>query len=142
MDQRQEIELPAATAIPLGFIANELITNAAKYGTGRIMVRLEPNPEKGYAPLSVRTSATKSGFRSSLLSIVKFEWPLSFAALLDDFVPEKSSTGLSLIDRCLRFGRHRIRPSNPARNRELWSAARCDEAQRGAVQKQNYFQKK
>jgi two-component sensor histidine kinase len=49
MDQRQEIELPAATAIPLGFIANELITNAAKYGTGRIMVRLEPNPEKGYA---------------------------------------------------------------------------------------------
>ena len=43
MDQRQEIELPAATAIPLGFIANELITNAAKYGTGRIMVRLEPN---------------------------------------------------------------------------------------------------
>jgi two-component sensor histidine kinase len=53
MDQRQEIELPAATAIPLGFIANELITNAAKYGTGRIMVRLEPNPEKGYA-LSLR----------------------------------------------------------------------------------------
>jgi two-component sensor histidine kinase len=49
MDQRQEIELPAATAIPLGFIANELITNAAKYGIGRIMVRLEPNPEKGYA---------------------------------------------------------------------------------------------
>ena len=49
MDQRQEIELPAATAIPLGFIANELIMNAAKYGTGRIMVRLEPNPEKGYA---------------------------------------------------------------------------------------------
>jgi two-component sensor histidine kinase len=31
MDQRQEIELPAATAIPLGFIANELVTNAAKY---------------------------------------------------------------------------------------------------------------
>jgi two-component sensor histidine kinase len=33
--------LPAATAIPLGFIANELITNAAKYGTGRITVSLE-----------------------------------------------------------------------------------------------------
>jgi two-component system, sensor histidine kinase PdtaS len=44
-----EINLPAATAIPLGFVANELITNAAKYGTGRIMVSLEPNPEKGYA---------------------------------------------------------------------------------------------
>ncbi len=44
-----EIELPAITAIPLGFIASELITNAAKYGTGRIMVNLEPNPGKGYA---------------------------------------------------------------------------------------------
>jgi two-component sensor histidine kinase len=44
-----DITLPAATAIPLGFIANELITNAAKYGTGRITVKLEPNPEKGYA---------------------------------------------------------------------------------------------
>ena len=44
-----EIKLPAVTAIPLGFIANELITNAAKYGTGRITVSLEPNPEKGYA---------------------------------------------------------------------------------------------
>ncbi len=44
-----EIELPAITAIPLGFIANELITNAAKYGTGRITVSLELNPGKGYA---------------------------------------------------------------------------------------------
>jgi two-component sensor histidine kinase len=44
-----EIELPAATAIPLGFIASELITNAAKYGTGRIIVTLEANPPKGYA---------------------------------------------------------------------------------------------
>ena len=44
-----EITLPAITAVPLGFIANELITNAAKYGTGRITVSLEPEPEKGYA---------------------------------------------------------------------------------------------
>jgi two-component sensor histidine kinase len=44
-----EIELPAATAIPLGFIANELITNATKYGTGRITVRFEADPAKGYA---------------------------------------------------------------------------------------------
>jgi two-component sensor histidine kinase len=43
-----EIELPAATAIPLGFIANELITNATKYGTGGITVKLEANPAKGY----------------------------------------------------------------------------------------------
>ena len=41
-----EITLPAITAVPLGFIANELITNAAKYGTGRITVSLEPEPEK------------------------------------------------------------------------------------------------
>ena len=43
-----EINLPAATAIPLGFIANELITNAAKYGTGRITLNLESNPQQGY----------------------------------------------------------------------------------------------
>jgi two-component sensor histidine kinase len=44
-----EINLPTLTGIPLGFIVNELITNAAKYGTGPITVRLAPNPEKGYA---------------------------------------------------------------------------------------------
>jgi two-component sensor histidine kinase len=44
-----EINLPAATAIPLGFIASELITNAVKYGTGRITVSLQHNSEKGYA---------------------------------------------------------------------------------------------
>jgi len=44
-----EINLPAATAIPLGFVAGELITNAAKYGKSRIVIRLEPNPEYGYA---------------------------------------------------------------------------------------------
>jgi two-component system, sensor histidine kinase PdtaS len=44
-----EIELPAVTAIPLGFIANELITNATKYGTGPTKVRLEATPAKGYA---------------------------------------------------------------------------------------------
>jgi two-component sensor histidine kinase len=44
-----EISLPTATGIPLGFIVNELITNAAKYGKGLITVRLAPNPGKGYA---------------------------------------------------------------------------------------------
>lgn len=44
-----EINLPAATAIPLGFIASELLTNAAKYGKGRIAIKLEPSPELGYA---------------------------------------------------------------------------------------------
>lgn len=44
-----EIDLPAVTAIPLGFIVNELITNAAKHGKGRITVSLQPDPENGYA---------------------------------------------------------------------------------------------
>jgi two-component sensor histidine kinase len=44
-----EIKLPTITGIPLAFIINELITNAAKYGRGRITVKLEPNPGKGYA---------------------------------------------------------------------------------------------
>ncbi len=44
-----EIELPNATCRPLGFIANELITNAAKYGKGPITVRLEQNLERRYA---------------------------------------------------------------------------------------------
>ena len=43
-----EIELPTVIGIPLVFVANELITNAVKYGTGRITVGLESNPGKGY----------------------------------------------------------------------------------------------
>jgi two-component sensor histidine kinase len=44
-----EINLPAATAIPLGFIVSELITNAAKYGDGRIAISLQRDPAYGYA---------------------------------------------------------------------------------------------
>jgi len=44
-----DIRLPAATAIPLGFIVNELLTNAVKYGEDGIAVTLERNSEKGYA---------------------------------------------------------------------------------------------
>jgi two-component sensor histidine kinase len=40
-----EVDLPAATAIPLGFIASELIINAAKYGRGRIATGLGPVPK-------------------------------------------------------------------------------------------------
>ena len=43
------INLPAATAIPLGFIVSELIANAAKHGQGRIAIGLHPDPEFGYA---------------------------------------------------------------------------------------------
>ena len=44
-----EINLSADTAIPLGFIANELLTNAAKYGTGRITLRLESDSQKRHS---------------------------------------------------------------------------------------------
>ena len=44
-----DITLPSVTAIPLGFIVNELITNAAKHGTGQITITLERKPAKGYA---------------------------------------------------------------------------------------------
>jgi two-component sensor histidine kinase len=44
-----EIDIPGATAISLGFIASELITNAVKHGKGRIIVGLDADPEKGYA---------------------------------------------------------------------------------------------
>jgi two-component sensor histidine kinase len=44
-----EINLPTATAIPLGFIFCEFITNAAKYGNGRIAIRLQPDSANGYA---------------------------------------------------------------------------------------------
>jgi len=44
-----EINLPAATAIPLGFIVSELIANAAKYGNGRIAISLRSDPAYGYA---------------------------------------------------------------------------------------------
>ena len=44
-----EINLSAATAIPLGFIVSELIANAAKYGSGRIAIRLRADPAYGYA---------------------------------------------------------------------------------------------
>jgi two-component sensor histidine kinase len=44
-----EIKLPSAVGIPLGFIASELITNAAKHGKGPISVDLKPSSAKGYA---------------------------------------------------------------------------------------------
>jgi two-component system, sensor histidine kinase PdtaS len=38
------VEIPTSYAIPLGFIVNELITNAAKYAKGNITVRFETSP--------------------------------------------------------------------------------------------------
>jgi two-component sensor histidine kinase len=44
-----EMELPTDTGRALAFIVNELITNAAKYGTGGIAVRLESGPEGSHS---------------------------------------------------------------------------------------------
>ena len=44
-----EMSLSTVTGIPLGLIANELVTNALKHGKGRITVKLEPHARKGYA---------------------------------------------------------------------------------------------
>ena len=44
-----DVDLPSATAVPLGFIVNELVTNAAKYGEGRTVVRLDRLADTRYA---------------------------------------------------------------------------------------------
>jgi two-component system, sensor histidine kinase PdtaS len=40
----EEVEISTAFAIPLGFVVNELITNAVKYAKGRIAVRVATGP--------------------------------------------------------------------------------------------------
>jgi two-component system, sensor histidine kinase PdtaS len=48
--QSIDFEIPTALGIPLGFIVNELITNAAKYAKGNIIVRIETTtPGRGYS---------------------------------------------------------------------------------------------
>lgn len=44
-----DVQLPTALGIPLGFIVSELVTNALKYGSGRIEVKLVRDPRKGCA---------------------------------------------------------------------------------------------
>jgi len=44
-----EIEIPTASAIPLGFIVNELITNSAKYAKSHITVRIETISATNYS---------------------------------------------------------------------------------------------
>lgn len=44
-----ELQLPTTIGIPLGFVVNELITNALKYGAGRITVGLKRDRRKGFA---------------------------------------------------------------------------------------------
>ncbi len=47
-----ELEIPRGAAMPLGFIASELITNSIKYAKGKITVSLQAMPN-GDAALSV-----------------------------------------------------------------------------------------
>ncbi len=44
-----EMSLSTVTGIPLGLIANELVTNALKHGEGHITVTLEPHAREGFA---------------------------------------------------------------------------------------------
>jgi two-component sensor histidine kinase len=43
------IQIATAIAIPLGFIVNELVTNAAKYAQGNIIVQIGGTPLTGYS---------------------------------------------------------------------------------------------
>lgn len=43
-----EVEIPTRLGIPLGFIVNELITNAVKHAGGEIAVKVETTPERGH----------------------------------------------------------------------------------------------
>jgi len=47
-DTEDNVELPAAVGIPLGFVVNELLTNAAKHGMNRITVKFEAGTGGGY----------------------------------------------------------------------------------------------
>ena len=44
-----ELRLPSVAAIPMGFIASELITNAVKYAKGKIAVSLRGTAKGGYS---------------------------------------------------------------------------------------------
>lgn len=45
----EEVEIPTESAIPLGFIVNELITNSVKYAKSHIAVRIETNSTGGHS---------------------------------------------------------------------------------------------
>lgn len=49
LERSIDLNLPSVTAIPLGFIVNELITNACKYGEGKITVALDTAPDGRHA---------------------------------------------------------------------------------------------
>ena len=56
-------EIPTASAIPLGFIVNELITNAAKYAKGHIVVRFERADDACALSVTDQGPGLPSGFK-------------------------------------------------------------------------------
>lgn len=74
------VEIPTALAIPLGFIVNELITNAAKYAKGNITVRFETSSaghvlsvtdEGAGLPPDFKPAASKGLGMTIVLALVK-----------------------------------------------------------------------
>src|SRR5450631_3360402 len=57
-----EVNIPAANAIPLGFIASELVTNALKYAKGRITVSLRALAKKYALSISDDGPGLPDGF--------------------------------------------------------------------------------
>lgn len=56
-------ELPTSCIVPLGLILNELVTNAAKHGRGRISVTFEELPSESYGlSVSDEGAALAEGF--------------------------------------------------------------------------------
>jgi len=60
-----ELRIPTVTAIPLGYIACELITNSIKYSTGRIIVSLQETPAGCVLSVSDCGPGLPSGFSSA-----------------------------------------------------------------------------
>jgi two-component sensor histidine kinase len=75
------IEIPTESAIPLGFIVNELITNSTKYANGNITVRIETTSPANYSlsvlddgpglPDGFNPAASKGLGMKIVLSLVK-----------------------------------------------------------------------
>ena len=59
-----DVEIPTALGIPLGFIVNELVTNATKYARGNIIVRIETTARRCY---SLSVSDDERGLPAGLI---------------------------------------------------------------------------
>ena len=59
-----ELKIPTVTAIPLGFIASELITNSIKYAKGRIAVCLQKTPKEYVLSISDDGPGVTARFQS------------------------------------------------------------------------------